>query len=384
MSDNTKTLEPSPKGNKKTIQINQSFFKIGKKNTAPIAKTRKNKPKDRPIANNTIKQALAKRVQERKQKDLDEIYQRRHTIDTPIPTETELSKSLSYLSEFVKNKKKKSDPSKRRTNKTTLRAPKEPVVNVELPDELMTTMLPAPMKSLVPTVTPIHTPSTVNSIASNTIPYANNYTYVKEAPPYSNLKNSSGGKPSYRIWKHTRKQQRGGNSAVLQKRINIPAPVTPINTGLSDRERKLAAAKHAITTINQPTPTVVTTSNRSSNIIPTPKTTTQSSISIPTTRVIKKTIKHKYTVGRKIGGRKVSVLIKNLKTRRKVQEAKKELKKTNTTDIKKYLKSHGLLKGGSVAPNNVLREMYESAMMSGDIHNTNGEVALHNFNTDEI
>ena len=78
MSDNTNTIEPSPKGNKKTIQINQSFFKIGKKNTAPIAKTRKNKPKDRPIANNTIKQALAKRVQERKQKDLDETsYERK-------------------------------------------------------------------------------------------------------------------------------------------------------------------------------------------------------------------------------------------------------------------------------------------------------------------
>jgi hypothetical protein len=186
------------------------------------------------------------------------------------------------------------------------------------------------------------------------------------------------------VWKHTRKQHKGGANTSTSNRINIPAPITPINTGLSDREQRLAAAKRAVTAVSQPKPTGVPISSTQPVVIPSTPTNAPAAVSIPRTRIIKKTIKNKYTVGRKIGGRKVSVLIKNLKTRRKVQEAKKELKKTNTTDIKKYLKSHGLLKGGSVAPNNVLREMYESAMMSGDIHNTNGEVALHNFNTDEI
>ena len=46
------------KTSKKTIQINQDFFKIGKKNNSPIVKTKKNKPKIKPVANNTIKQAL--------------------------------------------------------------------------------------------------------------------------------------------------------------------------------------------------------------------------------------------------------------------------------------------------------------------------------------
>ena len=129
----------------------------------------------------------------------------------------------------------------------------------------------------------------------------------------------------------------------------------------SERENKLAVAKSAIAT---PIQQAVTTPPLGP-------------------RIIKRTISRKYTVGRKIGGRKVSVLIKNLKTRRKIQEAKKQLKKTETSEIKKYLKSHGLLKVGSVAPNNVLREMYESAMMGGDIHNNNGQVALHNFNADD-
>ena len=107
MNDTSETSSTSNKGTRKTIQINHDFFKIGKKGNAPIAGSRKNKPKHKPIANNTIKQALAKRVQERKQKDLDDIYQRRTIATAPAPVQTELSKSMSYLNEFVKNKKKK-------------------------------------------------------------------------------------------------------------------------------------------------------------------------------------------------------------------------------------------------------------------------------------
>jgi hypothetical protein len=371
------------KGNRKTIQINQEFFKIGKKGNAPITGSRKIRPKNKPIANNTIKQALAKRVQERKQKDLDDIYQRRTSATAPAPMQTELSKSLSYLSEFVKNKKKKNDPAKRKIIKTTMKAYREPIVNLELPDELMTNILPAPMGSLVQPTFPIHVPNVVKPPAPAAIPVETGikYTYSTVAPPYSNLKNSSGDKPTYRVWNHTRK--RGGGHAQQVKTpvpIKIPAPLvfnTPMVTPkISERESKLASIKNAVA-VRTPTPAPIV-----ANPVAIP-TAIPTAIPIATSRTIKRTITNKYTVGRKIGGRKVSVLIKNLKTRRKIQEAKKELKKTGTADIKKYLKSHGLLKVGSVAPNNVLREMYESAMMSGEIQNTNGQVALHNFNADD-
>ena len=368
------------KGNRKTIQINQDFFKIGKKGNAPITGSRKIRPKNKPIANNTIKQALAKRVQERKQKDLDDIYQRRTSATAPAPMQTELSKSLSYLSEFVKNKKKKNDPAKRKIIKTTMKAHREPIVNVELPDELMSNILPAPMGSLVQPTFPIHAPNVVKPPAPAASPVETGvkYTYSTTAPPYSNLKNSSGDKPTYRVWNHTRKRGGGGHAQPVNPPVPIktPAPLvfnTPMITPkISERENKLASIKNAVA-VRTPTPAPIVA-------IPTANPT---AIPIATSRTIKRTITNKYTVGRKIGGRKVSVLIKNLKTRRKIQEAKKELKKTGTADIKKYLKSHGLLKVGSVAPNNVLREMYESAMMSGEIQNTNGQVALHNFNADD-
>ena len=49
------------------------------------------------------------------------------------------------------------------------------------------------------------------------------------------------------------------------------------------------------------------------------------------------------------------------------------------SDIKKYLREHNMIKVGSTAPNDVLRKMYENAMLSGELINTNTEILLHNF-----
>ena len=56
-----------------------------------------------------------------------------------------------------------------------------------------------------------------------------------------------------------------------------------------------------------------------------------------------------------------------------------KLKQKPMSEIKKYLYERNLLKIGSTAPNDVLRTMYEQAMLSGDITNTGNGVLLHNF-----
>ena len=77
------------------------------------------------------------------------------------------------------------------------------------------------------------------------------------------------------------------------------------------------------------------------------------------------------------------MLIKDRGTRKRILIAQKDLKRRNINDIKTYLRDHNLIKTGSNAPNDVLRKIYESAMLSGEITNSNADILLHNFSKEE-
>jgi hypothetical protein len=102
----------------------------------------------------------------------------------------------------------------------------------------------------------------------------------------------------------------------------------------------------------------------------------------PQTKKTKRTIKSRYTLGKSKKNNTVSILLKNKNTRKNILDAQKELKRKPIHDIKKYLLSHNLIKIGSNAPNDVIRKIYESSMLSGEIVNHNDETLLHNLMKD--
>ena len=75
----------------------------------------------------------------------------------------------------------------------------------------------------------------------------------------------------------------------------------------------------------------------------------------------------------------MSVLIKNQRTRRAIQREQGVIRSKKLKDIKEYLRKRNLIKSGSLAPADVLRRMYEEAVLSGDVTNTHGESMVHNY-----
>ena len=94
----------------------------------------------------------------------------------------------------------------------------------------------------------------------------------------------------------------------------------------------------------------------------------------------RKIVRRNYTIGRSRQYPKIGVLVSNKTIRKNITTKKTLLQQTSIQDIKKFLIKKGFIKVGSIAPNDVLRKMYESVnMMCGDVQNHNPDNLLYNY-----
>ena len=179
---------------------------------------------------------------------------------------------------------------------------------------------------------------------------------IQKPPEYGCLKNGS--LPTYRNWKNTTQKNYEpiNDSTPIQTPIQTPPPQNSIPKLLPtspminpEFKNKLIQDIH-----NKPPP--------------------------KKKKYRKKIIKRNFTIGRSKKHPKVSVLVSNKTIRKNIYTNKTLLQQTSIEDIKKYLIKRGFIKVGSIAPNNVLRKMYESVMtICGDVYNHNSNNLLYNY-----
>lgn len=106
--------------------------------------------------------------------------------------------------------------------------------------------------------------------------------------------------------------------------------------------------------------------------------------SLPTLRQLKRsnnTVKQYASFGKSKGT--VRVLIKDREMYAKIDRDKKKIDKRTMPDIREYLRKRGLYKIGSSAPDDILREIYKNAILTGEVENNNSSTLMHNFLNDK-
>jgi hypothetical protein len=327
----------------KTIKVNPSFLGPGSKNLK-LSKTRKVKPVG-PLSmdTNNVRNKLMKRIKSFQSENVNANINVETDTNAPIINNT-FDTAFEFLNnlERVNNTKKKHNSTKKQKHE---RRPNTHMdIATELPPELDWNII-APVESVLPVydvsacdpVASVPVASVPVTCAPRVIPYVT--WNAQSLPSYSNLK-GGGTKPTYRNWlRGTQKNRHITNNKVLEEPEHIsnleqlPPVAVPYAPSIISKRRRITRTS-------------------------------------------------KYKLGKHPEG-KISILIKNAQTRRRVQKEQAELKQKGILEIKNYLRSKNLLKTGSEAPNDVLRHLYEQSILAGLIENKSKENLIHNYFNDE-
>ena len=398
----------------KTIQFNPSFLSMsGSKSSAN--KTLKRERKEKPLITmnpNKVKKQLIDKIKtfQLKEKEngiLEKTKEEQEKMNIEKDFNNDFNNSVKFLEELSKKEREKNNNKLNRKKNNTLKAGKieneiKMQIETELPPEmkipfksssnqnaiyslnppLPAQVVPVPVPAVpVPAVPVPAVP--VPAVPAQVVPVPAVPAQVVIAPQvkaqpviappviaqppppqYSNLKNSV--LPTFRQWKNSTQK----NYEPHQEKPSIKIYDYEINHEKTERAIALENIKKYYKNNN-------IIDDDEENIELTLEEPPIVNKQLPKKRRHRITKTRKYTLGR--SGSKVSVLIKNAKTRKLVQHELALLKQKGIPEIKTFLRKKNLLKVGSDAPNDVLRQIYEQSILSGDVENKAKDVLIHNY-----
>ena len=341
--------------NRRIIKINTESFKIPnttRKNRKPPGEAKiKVKSPAKEQNNATLKRKLMKFIRnqhDQKMKDTE-----KPTTNDSSDFKTEFKESLDYLSKMAKNTEVTSSiqAHAHAQNRTLKSYPTHlPIQLPTLPIPVPPPPPPVPISNFIATPQPQPRPLFVQPAFAPPAPSFIQPSFVQpsfaqplatsQMPDYGCLK--GGSLPLYRNMNNQ-----------TQKNNAIPPPIR-----ISDLSNP-ASINHIKQKMNEIKP-----------VKPRPKKQ-------------KRTVRRTYRIGRSKVLPKVSVLVSNRTIRNNITTKTQLLKQTPIGEVKKFLIKNGFIKIGSIAPNDVLRKMYESAtLICGEVTNHNPDYLLYNFMND--
>jgi len=355
---------------RKLLNINLDLFKIPDKTRKKNPKKPKNEmPKIKMnIGRNNVKsirQKVMKLIRQRQQDDYTKIFSEKNDrasqpiiqSDAVDKIKSQLAESVDFLSSLAK---KESVPLNKTLKNSVFDSPPfdsppfdSPPVSLELPnvfDEISTIGMPliVPTQIKLPVYAPI------------------------QEPPHGCMK-YGGKKPTFRNW-------------VTQKNLDMPMSM-PIN-----------ASSSAVITIPTKPPSNIEEWRKKHRGGAANQDSLRSEIHLKKEKYKLKTadekkqnhklrqykrrkiFKRTYKIGRHKTRPQIGVLVSNRTIRNNITTQCQLLKQTPIQDVKKALIKKGLIKIGTLAPNEVLRKMYETvSMVCGEVQNHNSENMLYNY-----
>ena len=424
----------------KVLTINPEFFSSKNNHSKTLKKERKQKPIQTKTTNSMRKALLAKirDYQKKEGEKIDEKY--KETVEKDEKDETfegEFNKSLNFLQEIANKHREK------KKNKTfkqhKIKNINHENVNIELPEALIN----IPKKTFEERnsiennkefKTDFNNKVQVENINSNTfnpiLPQINTQTTIiddtvnfkplikntTQANQTSNIIQESKVTPI--INPHNQSPPQQINPLEIKINTEVPQNTQNINIKISENKQKNIVQNlkekiklnvknslnnkirppnlHVVNTHNTTIKTPPLYSNLKGGTRPTYRELNktyknhiiQPKLTINENKNIKKTIPSRKKITRKIKtikynlgkkGKNISVLIKNNNTRKKIKQELSILRKKPILEIKEYLYDKNLIKLGTLAPNDVLREIYQQSILSGDLINENKDNLIHNF-----